>query len=153
LPALRAGWRPLSDTKTVDAWRSAKERTAFAPGPELLDRAEREMSTLRELLTIGDRRRVGRGRPRRRRHPQHLVAENRADPGPVAQAAYALRATATINRVAGDRDRWLSRHAARVTAQAPMTHRPARTSSELVRRVSKMVAQNRRDPTSRPAAS
>jgi hypothetical protein len=61
--------------------------------------------------------------------------------GPLAEAAYALRASATIHRVAGDRRRWLSRRAARATSNALLFHKPARNSVELARQVGYMTRQ------------
>ena len=63
------------------------------------------------------------------------------EPGPLADAAYAIAATATINRTVGDRRRWLGRAASRSAASALMAQRPARSSRELMQQVSYMVNQ------------
>jgi hypothetical protein len=63
------------------------------------------------------------------------------EPGPLADAAYAVAASATINPTVGDRRRWLGRTASRSASKALLTQRPVRSSRELLRQVSYMVKQ------------
>ena len=62
-------------------------------------------------------------------------------PGPIAQAGYTLRASATIQRATGDRRRWLLAGASRDACNALLGYRPARTSRELINQVSAIVQQ------------
>ena len=63
------------------------------------------------------------------------------EPGPLADAAHAVAASATINRTVGDRRRWLGRAASQSAARALIAQTPARTSRELLQQVSYMVNQ------------
>ncbi len=144
LPALRAGWEPLSEAETVDAWRRPRERTKTVPGPELLTQAETELADLRKQLMavdVSDRRAWSAAARDAAGVLNSWSLRTEPEAGPLAEAAYALRASATIHRVAGDRGRWLSRRAARVTSNALLFHKPARTSVELARQVSYMTRQ------------
>ncbi|MGH2928581.1 MAG: hypothetical protein ACRDL8_10290, partial [Solirubrobacteraceae bacterium] len=146
LTAIRAAgnWPELDTATVATAWNNPKARTPLPPGPELLSRAEQGLEELREQLSQVD--------PGDRVTWAHAARDAAAilntwslrvesTPGPIAEAAYALRASATIHRVAGDRRRWLMAQASRDTCNALLHHRAARTGRELVRQVSALVQQ------------
>lgn len=146
LTALRAAgdWPELDPRTVAEVWNNPRARAPLPPGPELLARAERGLEQLRHDLTKVD--------PNDQVTWAHAARDAAAilntwslrvepAPGPIAEAAYALRASATIHRIAGDRRRWLAAQAGRDACNALLRHRPARTSKELVRQVSQMVQQ------------
>ena len=145
LPALRAaGNWPQIDGDQVTAWRDATTRTLTRPEYATLIEAETAIAELRQRLTevdVSDRvtwahvARDGAG------ILNALSLRTEPQPGALADAAYALAASATINRTAGDRRRWLGRAASRSAARALMAQRPARSSRELLQQVSYMVNQ------------
>ncbi len=125
-------------------WNNPRARAPLPPGAELLARAEVGLEQLRQDLAKVD--------PGDQVTWAHAARDAAAvlntwslrvepTPGPIAEAAYALRASATIHRIAGDRRRWLAAQAGRDACNALLRHRPARTSKELVRQVSQMVQQ------------
>jgi hypothetical protein len=106
--------------------------------------AETALAELRQRLSEVDVTEtvvVGARRARRVRDAQCDLAPNRTGARTLADAAYAIAATATINRIVGDRRRWLGRAASRSAASALMAQRPARSSRELMQQVSYMVNQ------------
>jgi len=144
LPALRAGWPELAPDVVADAWRNPRERTTLPPGSELLIDAEKAIAELRtELMGVDVRDRRAWSDAARDAAGVINTWSLRTEPvpGPLAEAAYALRASATVRSSAGERRRVLSRRAARLSANALITHKPARTSVELVRQVSYLTRQ------------
>ena len=145
LPALRAaGNWPRVDGDQVAAWRDATNRTLTTPQSATLSESETAIAELRQRLTevdVSDRvtwahvARDGAG------ILNALSLRTEPVPGALADAAYAVAASATINRTAGDRRRWLGRAASRSATRALMAQRPARSSKELLQQVSYMVNQ------------
>ena len=145
LPALRAAgnWPQITGDQ-VTAWRDATQRTLAPPEYATLTEAETAIAELRQRLTevdVSDRvtwahvARDGAG------ILNALSLRTETQPGALADAAYALSASATINRTAGDRRRWLGRAASRSATRALMAQRPARSARELLQQVSYMVNQ------------
>ena len=122
-----------------EVWNNPRARAPLPPGPELLDRAELGLKQLRQDLARSTRRdQVTWAHAARDAAAILNTWSLRVEPtpGPIAEAAYALRASATIHRIEGDRRRWLAARAGRDACNALISHRPARTSKELVRQVS-----------------
>jgi len=145
LPALRAaGNWPTLDGDQVAAWTDATIRTLEPPNYATVMEAETALAELRQRLTevdVGDRVTWAHVARDASGMINAISLRTEPQPGPLADAAYAIAATATINRTAGDRRRWLGRAASRSAARALMTQRPARSSRELMEQVSYMVNQ------------
>ncbi len=146
LTAIRAaGNWPILDPRTVaQAWNNPKWRAPLPPGPELLARAEHGLRQLREsLAAVAPHDQVTWAHAARDAAAILNTWSLRVEttPGPIAHAAHTLRASATIHRTAGDRRRWLAAQAGRDACNALLRHRPARTSTELIRQVSEIVTQ------------
>jgi hypothetical protein len=145
LPALRAaGNWPKLDGDQAAAWTDAATRTLTAPEYAAVVEAETALAELRQRLTevdVGDR--VTWAHVARDAAGMLNAISLRTEPAPgrLADAAYAVAASATINRTMGDRRRWLGRAASRSAARALMAQRPAATSRELLQQVSYMVNQ------------
>ena len=146
LTAIRAaGDWPILDPRTAaEVWNNPRARAQLPPGAELLVRAEHGLRQLREnLATVDPYDRVTWAHATRDAAAILNTWSLRVEttPGPIAHAAHALRASATIHRIAGDRQRWLAAQAGRDACNALRHHRPARTSTELIRHISEIVAQ------------
>ena len=146
LTAIRAAgnWPELDPGTVAQVWNNPRARAPLPLGPELLARAEAGLEQLRQDLAN-----VDPGDQVTWAHAARDAAavlntwslRVEAAPGPIAEAAYALRASATIHRITGDRRRWLAAQAGRDACNALLIHPAARTSKELVRQVSQMVQQ------------
>jgi len=145
LPALRAaGNWPKLDGEQVAAWTDATTRTLTTPNYATVVEAETALAELRQRLTevdVGDRVTWAHVARDAAGMLNAISLRTEPEPGPLADAAYAMAASATINRTMGDRRRWLGRAASRSAARALMVQRPARTSRELLQQVSYMVSQ------------
>jgi hypothetical protein len=145
LPALRAGgnWPRIEGDQTA-AWHDATTRTLTPPDSATFVEAEAALAELRQRLTEVDvTDRVAWAHVARDASGilNALSLRTEPKPGPLAEAAYAVAASATINRTDGDRRRWLGRAASRSAAQALMAQSPARSSRALLKQVSYMVNQ------------
>lgn len=145
LPALRAaGNWPRLDGDQVAQWTDAATRTLTPPSYATVVEAETALAELRQRLTEVDVTETVAWAHVARDVSGMLNAislRTEPAPGPLADAAYAIAATATINRTIGDRRRWLGRAASRSAASALMAQRPARSSRELMQQVRYMVNQ------------
>jgi len=145
LPALRAaGNWPRLDGDQVAQWTDVATRTLTPPDYATVIEAETALAELRQRLTEVDVTDTVAWAHVARDVSGMLNAislRTEPEPGPLADAAYAIAATATINRTVGDRRRWLGRAASRSAASALMAQRPARSSRELMQQVSYMVNQ------------
>ena len=145
LPALRAAgdWAKLNGDQAA-AWIEATTRTLTTPDYVTVVEAETALAELRQRLTevdVGDRVTWAHVARDAAGMLNAISLRTEPQPGPLADAAYAMAASATINRTMGDRRRWLGRAASRSAARALMAQRPARTSRELLQQVSYMVNQ------------
>jgi hypothetical protein len=145
LPALRAGgnW-PRIEGDQAAVWRDATTRTLTRPDFATFVEAETALAELRQRLTEVDvTDRVAWAHVARDASGilNALSLRTEPKPGPLAEAAYTVAASATINRTAGDRRYWLGRAASRSAARALMAQSPARSSRELVQQVSYLVNQ------------
>jgi hypothetical protein len=146
LTAIRAAgnWPELDPRTVAEVWNNPRARAPLPPSAELLARAELGLEQLRKDLA-----KVDPGDQVTWAHAARDAAavlstwslRVESTPGPIAEAAYALRASATIHRIAGDRRRWLAAQAGRDACNALLRHHPARTSKELVRQVSQLLQQ------------
>jgi hypothetical protein len=146
LTAIRAAgnWPKLDPRTVAEVWNNPRARAPLPLGAELLARAERGLEQLRrDLANVDPGDQVTWAHAARDAAAVLNTWSLRVEPapGPIAEAAYTLRASATIHRVAGDRRRWLAAQAGRDACNALLRHRPARTSKELVQQVSQMVQQ------------
>lgn len=145
LPALRAaGNWPRVDGDQAAAWTDATTRALVPPDYVTVVEAETALAELRQRLTevdVNDRVTWAHVARDAAGMLNAISLRTEPEPGPLADAAYASAASATINRTIGDRRRWLGRAASRSAARALMTQRPARTSRELLQQVSYMVNQ------------
>lgn len=123
LTAIRAAgnWRELNPPTVAEAWNNPRARSPLPAGPELLAKAEVGLRQLRQDLAKVD--------PIDQVTWAHAARDTAAilntwslrvepTPGPIAQAAYTLRASATIHRMSGDRRRWLAAQAGRDACNA-----------------------------------
>ena len=144
LPSLRAaGNWPRLDGDQVAAWTDATTRT-LTPDHVSVAEAEAALAELRQHLTEVDVREHVTWAHVARDASGMLNAislRTEPEPGPIADAAHATAASATIHRTTGDRRRWLGRAASPSAARALMAQTPARTSRELLQQVSYMVNQ------------
>jgi hypothetical protein len=146
LTAIRAAgnWPELDPRTVSEVWNNPRARAPLPPGTELLARAQDGLEQLRrDLAQVDSGDQVTWAHAARDAAAILNTWSLRIEPtpGPIADAAYALRASATIHRTAGDRRRWLAAQAGRDACNALLGHRPARTSKELVRQVSQLVQQ------------
>jgi hypothetical protein len=145
LPALRAaGNWPSLDGDQGAAWTDASTRTLEPPDQATVIDAEIALAELRQRLTevdVSDRVTWAHVARDASGMINAISLRTESQPGPLADAAYAIAATATINRATGDRRRWLGRAASRSAATALMSQRPARSSRDLLQQVSYMVNQ------------
>jgi hypothetical protein len=145
LPALRAaGNWPKLDGDQAAAWADATTRTLTAPKYATVIEAETALAELRQRLTevdVGDRVTWAHVARDAAGMLNAISLRTEPEPGPLADAAYAIAASAAINRTMGDRRRWLGRAATRSAARALSAQRPARSSRELLQQVSYMVNQ------------
>jgi len=146
LTAIRAAgnWPELDPLTVREAWNNPRARAPLPPGAELLARAEVGLEQLRhDLAKVNPGDQVTWAHAARDAAAVLNTWSLRVEPapGPIAQAAYALRASATIHRITGDRRRWLAAQAGRDACNALLRHPPARTSKELIRQVSQMMQQ------------
>jgi hypothetical protein len=145
LPALRAGgnWAQINGDQ-IAAWRDATTRALTPPDSATFAEAEAALAELRQRLTEVDvTDRVAWAHVARDASGilNALSLRTEPRPGSLADAAYAVAASATINRTDGDRRRWLGRAASRSAAQALMAQNPAQSSRDLLQQVSYMVNQ------------
>jgi hypothetical protein len=145
LPALRAAgnWPRLKGDQ-VAAWTDASTRTLEPPHYATAIEAEAALAELRRRLTevdVTDRVTWAHVARDASGMTNAISLRTEPKPGPLADAAYAIAATATINRTTGDRRRWLGRAASRSAASALMGQQPARSSRDLLQQVSYMVNQ------------
>jgi hypothetical protein len=145
LPALRAAgnWRNVEGDQ-VAAWADATTRTLEPPDYATVIEAETALAELRQRLTevdVTDRVTWAHVARDASGMINAISLRTEPQPGPLADAAYTLAATATINRTTGDRRRWLGRAASRSAASALMGQQPARSSRDLLQQVSYMVHQ------------
>lgn len=145
LPALRAaGNWPNLDGDQATAWAEAAARTLGPPDYATVVEGETALAELRQRLTevdVNDRVTWAHVARDAAGTLNAISLRTEPQPGPLADAAYAIAASATINRTIGDRRRWLGRAATRSAARSLMSQRPARTSRELLQQVSYMVNQ------------
>jgi hypothetical protein len=145
LPALRAGgnW-PRIEADQIAAWQDAATRSLTPPDSATFIEAETALAELRQRLTEVDvTDRVAWAHVARDASGilNALSLRTEPKPGPLADAAYVVAKSATINRTTGDRRRWLGRAASRSAAQALIAQSPARSSRELLHQVGSMVKQ------------
>ena len=145
LPALRASgnWPTLAGNQ-AEAWADATTRVLTPPDQATVTEAKTALAELRQRLTevdVGDRVAWAHVARDAAGMLNAISLRTEPEPGPLADAAHVIAASATINRTDGDRRRWLGRAASRSAASALMTQRPARSSSELLQQVSYMVNQ------------
>jgi hypothetical protein len=145
LPGLRAAgnWPTLKGDQ-VAAWTDVTTRTLEPLNHATVIEAETALAELRQRLTevdISDRVTWAHVARDASGMINAISLRTEPQPGPLADAAYAIAATATINRTAGDRRRWLGRAASRSAAGALMSQQPARSSRDLLQQVSYMVNQ------------
>jgi hypothetical protein len=145
LPALRAaGNWPQIHGDQVAAWGNATNQTLTPAEDATLVAAETAIAELRQRLAevdVSDRVTWAHVARDSAGILNALSLRTEPQPGVLAEAGYAVAASATINRTAGDRRRWLGRAAARSAARALMSQRSARSSKELLDQVSYMVKQ------------
>jgi hypothetical protein len=146
LTAIRAAgnWPELDPRTVAEVWNNPRTRAPIPPGAELLARAELGLEQLRaDLAKVDPGDQVTWAHAARDAAAVLNTWSLRVEPtpGPIAGAAYTLRASATIHRIAGDRRRWLAAQAGRDACNALLRHRPALTSKELVRQVSQLLQQ------------
>jgi hypothetical protein len=137
LTAIRAAgnWPELDPRTVSEVWNNPRARAPLPPGTELLARAQDGLAQ----VDSGDQVTWAHAARDAAAILNTWSLRIEPTPGPIADAAYALRASATIHRTAGDRRRWLAAQAGRDACNALLGHRPARTSKELVRQVSQLV--------------